>query len=112
MSILDSISSSVAETVAGKTVAAVSKAVGDKIAKTWNQHHEYQKKLADLNTFCSYLIGLTESQAKIKSEENGLKFRVMRRNEKDYSFGGRIEKRNDRIMVEVDNGEITKAYLG
>ena len=108
MGILNQLASQAGETLATKTVGAL----GDKISKTWYDYKAYTKKLEALKTFASHLPGLSEDTAKKKTEDAGLKFRVVRRNEKDYSFGGRIERRYDRIMVEVDHDEITKAYLG
>lgn len=107
MGILDSVASTAAETLASKTVGAL----GDKISKSWNAYKEYNRKLEALKTFASHLLGLTEEAAKTKTQEAGLMFRVVRRNRNDYSFNGRIERRYDRIMVEVDHDEITKAYL-
>jgi hypothetical protein len=108
MGMFDSAKQSAAETLVNKTFGAVS----DRIKKTWDDHKEHNKRLEAIKSFCSKLCGMTEEMAKERVQIQNLSVWTIRRNGKDFSCNGRMEKRFDRIMLEVDDKVVTNAYLG
>lgn len=104
----DSLMDAVTGTIVGKASSAVNNKVGQKI----DQATEYARRLGKLKTFCSRLVGMTEPEAVQKCAEHGLRLWAIRRDDRDFSFNGKMEKRHDRVLIEVDQKKITKAYLG
>ena len=103
-SLLDAASSA----IIGKATGAVNSKVSEKI----DTMTEHARRLGKLKTFCKLLVGMTEAEATKKCQAQGLRIWAIRRDDRDFSFGGMKEKRQDRVMVEVDHQKVTKAYLG
>jgi len=63
-----------------------------------------------MDVVCDSLIGKTEELAKSLANSSGYALRVTRNDNQNYAIT--MDYRFDRINVEIDNGLVTKSYIG
>jgi len=63
-----------------------------------------------LKAIADQYLGLTKKRAQDKAENNNLIFRLIRKDEEPF-MNYPTDNRTDRICVEIDKGEITKAVI-
>jgi len=56
------------------------------------------------------LVGLVQTEAIARAEDAGFRTHIVRRDKEN--FGGTGNYRIDRLNFEIDNGKVTKAWIG